>query len=101
MILRTNARQQGDGMFTAQETRLLNVLADGKPHPWPELLKAMVDDCADRGALVQALVLLRKKLKSREQYIHCIEGVNGEPSCYVHVVGAPIGPRRTSGASRI
>jgi hypothetical protein len=58
--------------FTPQEQRLLDVLADGMPHPRRELKGVLYDELAEGyGALSVALTYLRKKLRRKGQDIVC------------------------------
>lgn len=76
--------------FTPQESRILNKLADGRPHSRDELLECLDDELSDKISLLMSISRIRKKLKPHNQYIHCIEG---KPPFYVHLTSAPALPQ--------
>jgi hypothetical protein len=77
--------------FTAQEKRILDMLADGRPHTMDELMGCLWDELTAKSSLIMAVCKIRAKLKPYHQYIHCIEARNGTPAMYIHVVAKPNG----------
>jgi hypothetical protein len=75
--------------FTAQETRLVNALGDGRPHPESELIKLLWDEFSGKDSLKEYMKRIRAKLLPYSQYIYCIRGKNGEETCYIHLVRKP------------
>lgn len=74
------------GEFTPQERRVLNALADGKPHSIDELMQCLWDEMSGRGALISLVSKLRRKLEPHNQYIHCLEATDERPVSYIHLI---------------
>lgn len=77
--------------FTPIEQRILNVLADRRPHTEVELLACLEDSEASRESLFKHISLIRKKLLPNEQYIHLLPRQNGHLPCYVFLTGYSYG----------
>lgn len=71
--------------FTPTEKRILNVLADGKPHEVEELRACLDDELAGETALMFHIFRIRKKLKPYGQYIRSLLAHDELPACYVHI----------------
>lgn len=71
--------------YTPQEIRLLNALADGKPHSIDELMLVLWDEQSSKGALFKLISMVRKKLQPHGQYIRCLDSTPFHPVSYVHV----------------
>lgn len=71
--------------YTPIERRILDVLADGKPHSVDELRKCLDDDLAGETALMFHIFRIRKKLKPYGQYVRCLVATPLHPTAYVHV----------------
>lgn len=74
--------------FSISETKLLNALADGKPHSVDELMGCLWDELASRGALLALVCRVRKKLRPHNQFIRAISATEVHQLAYVHVVEA-------------
>lgn len=68
--------------FTPTERRILAVLADGEPHDKYELMNA-IDELAEVNTLRVHLTKLRKKLRPRNETVHCVRLPRSY--AYVHV----------------
>lgn len=77
------ARDRSQGGFTPTEVRILNVLADGQPHPVAELMKCLDDELAERVNLQMHISRIRKKLAPVGQWIVCQVGEG--PRSYRHI----------------
>lgn len=74
--------------FTPTETRILNLLADGKPHARDELLACLWDELSGKAALLTHLTRIRRKLEPFGQTIRCLSSTCFHDLSYVHEVGA-------------
>jgi len=61
-------------VFSEQQQRIIDFLADGKPHKRSEVIACIGDSLADRVSLQQYLTRIRKRLPQGEeiiaQYLH-------------------------------
>jgi DNA-binding response OmpR family regulator len=79
------ADSNGNGIsknFTPTEQRVLAVLADGEPHDKRQLMAA-IDELAEIATLRMHISNLRKKLRQRNETIHCV--YRDRRYTYVHV----------------
>lgn len=59
-------------VFTQTESRILNVLADGKPHKKKELIDCLMDEMSDKTNLWRHIHSLRKKIRPYGGSILCV-----------------------------
>ena len=57
--------------FTPTQRKILQVLSDGLPHPFSELLACLPDDLSEISALRMMLSRIRTKLRPRGEDIIC------------------------------
>ncbi len=61
-----------DNGYSPTQQRILNLLADGKPHSKDEIHELLEDDLAPVSAIHFHITQLRKKLEGRGQNILCV-----------------------------
>jgi DNA-binding response OmpR family regulator len=71
--------------FTPTEQKILNTLADGRPHSIDELMQCLWDELSARSAIFKHIHSIRRKLEPHGQYIRCLEPTPFHPLSYMHV----------------
>ena len=85
--------------WTKTEVKILNILADGHPHPREELFTCIDDDLANlKRQLAFHVCNIRRKLKPYGQTIVC--QIGDAPISYRHVILLSSGNANTSVCSR-
>lgn len=71
--------------WTPTESRILAVLADGRPHSRAEILACLDDELAMPTAIFFHISNIRKKLAPFGQTVLCLTSTRAQPVSYRHV----------------
>lgn len=72
-----------DIRFTPTQQRMVDLLADGLPHPRQQLRECLYDELSEFSVVQNHISDIRKKLLLRGEYIVC--ELRGYQICYRHV----------------